>query len=191
MTARATTPARDRLIAAAADLFYQKGVNTGVDALCKAAHVSKRSMYQIFDSKDAVLAASLEQRATAYTQRFLPPSDDNRSPHDKILHVFQQLEAASTSPHYRGCPFLNAEIELKDPHHPASQIARHVKAALTDFFTAEAQRAPTTTDPVFLARQLTLVFDGASARAGIHADTLDRLATTTAQAILHTAGIRP
>ncbi|MFD6751779.1 TetR/AcrR family transcriptional regulator, partial [Streptomyces anthocyanicus] len=61
---------RDRLLDAAAGLFYREGVGIGVEALCREAGVSKRSMYQLFGSKDEVLAASLERSAPAH-QAFL------------------------------------------------------------------------------------------------------------------------
>lgn len=35
---------KDRLLDAAAELFYRDGVSIGVEALCRAAGVSKRSM---------------------------------------------------------------------------------------------------------------------------------------------------
>jgi AcrR family transcriptional regulator len=54
--------------------------------------VSKRSLYQLFESKDELLAASLEERASAYVARALPTADDGRSPRERILHVFDQLE---------------------------------------------------------------------------------------------------
>jgi AcrR family transcriptional regulator len=71
---------RERLLEAAATLTYQDGVNIGVDALCKAAGVSKRSMYQLFHSKDDLLAASLEERTAPFVATLLPPADDGRSP---------------------------------------------------------------------------------------------------------------
>ncbi|MEU1268667.1 TetR/AcrR family transcriptional regulator, partial [Streptomyces sp. NPDC005799] len=48
MTTEAKSSSRERLLEAAATLTYRDGVNIGVDALCKAAGVSKRSMYQLF-----------------------------------------------------------------------------------------------------------------------------------------------
>jgi hypothetical protein len=79
-------------------------------------------------------------------------------------------------------------VELKDPEHPASVVARGNKQRLTDFFRAEAERGGAA-DPALLARQLTLIFDGASARAGIKAEVLDSLAVTTALAVLDAAGM--
>jgi AcrR family transcriptional regulator len=188
MTTTATTSTRERLLDAAAELFYREGVGIGVEALCREAGVSKRSMYQLFDSKDAVLAASLQRRAPEYQTLLIPPKDDPRPPRARILHVFERLEEASTTPEFRGCPFLAVEVELKNPEHPASRVARKVKQALTDFFRAEAERGDAA-DPGLLARQLTLVFDGASARAGVGAETLDGLAVTTAGALLDVAGL--
>ncbi|MBE1594404.1 AcrR family transcriptional regulator [Streptomyces stelliscabiei] len=48
MTTEVKPGSRERLLEAAATLTYQEGVSIGVDALCKAAGVSKRSMYRLF-----------------------------------------------------------------------------------------------------------------------------------------------
>ncbi|MFJ3670217.1 TetR/AcrR family transcriptional regulator [Streptomyces sp. NPDC090106] len=182
------TTTRDRLLDAAAELFYRDGVSIGVETLCRTAGVSKRTMYQLFASKDEVLAASLERRAPEYERRLSAGPDDSLTPRARILHVFERLEAASTEPGYQGCPYLAVLVELKDPDHPASKVARATKDRLTEGFRALAEQGGAR-DPLFLARQLTLVFDGASARAGARVETLDGLATATAAALLDTAGV--
>lgn len=48
----------------------------GVEAPCRAAGVSKRSMYQLFTSKDEVLAASLERAAPTYWETVSVASTD-------------------------------------------------------------------------------------------------------------------
>ncbi|MEV0385055.1 TetR/AcrR family transcriptional regulator [Nonomuraea sp. NPDC050643] len=182
---------RDRLLDAAAELFYREGVGVGVEALCRTAGVSKRSMYQLFDSKDEVLAASLERSALAYQAFLWPPSDDgDLSPRARILRVFEWLEESAAAPDYRGCPFVAAAVEVKSPEHPASLVARRSKDALTAYFEQEAERGGAK-DPALLARQLTVVFDGSSARAVVQAQGLDGLAVTTAGALLDSAGVRP
>ncbi|MFJ2260946.1 TetR/AcrR family transcriptional regulator [Streptomyces sp. NPDC087844] len=182
------TSTRDRLLDAATELFYRDGVSLGVEALCRAAGVSKRSMYQLFASKDEVLAASLERRAPEYGRMLHLGPEDPRPPRERILYVFEQLERVSARDDYRGCPYLSALVELKDPEHPASVVALRVKGALTAAFRADAERGGAR-DPELLARQLTLVFDGASARAGARAETLTGLTTTTAAALLDAAGM--
>jgi AcrR family transcriptional regulator len=189
MTIEVKPSPRERLLEAAATLTYRDGVGIGVEALCKAAGVSKRSMYQLFESKDELLAASLEERASAYVATLLPAADDGRSPRERILHVFEQVELQASGPGFQGCRYLAVQIELKDPSHPASRVAHRVKANLTAFFRAEAERGGTS-DPDLLARQLSLVFDGASARAGIGADKLPGLVIPTVATLLDAAGMR-
>ncbi|WP_153346508.1 TetR/AcrR family transcriptional regulator [Nocardia aurantia] len=180
---------RERLLAAAARLFHEQGVHIGVDTLCRAAGVSKRSMYKLFNSKDELVAASLEGVAPDYRAALLPPDDDNRSPRERILHVFEQLEHLEPIQQFRGCPYVAAAVQLKSPEHPASVVARRHKDGLTAFFRYEAERAGAH-DPDLLARRLTLVFDGASARSVVQAHPLDGLSIETATILLDAAGVR-
>jgi hypothetical protein len=68
-------------------------------------------------------------------------------------------------------------------------VAHRIKANLTAFFRSEAEQGGAS-DPDLLARQLILVFDGASARAGIQADNLTGLIAPTVTTLLDTAGVR-
>ncbi|MFE7931063.1 TetR/AcrR family transcriptional regulator [Streptomyces sp. NPDC057456] len=189
MTTDAKSSPRERLLEAAATLTYRDGVGIGVDALCKAAGVSKRSMYQLFESKGELLAASLEERASAFVATLLPAADDGRPPRERIMHVFDQLASQAGAPDFQGCRYLAVQIELKDQSHPASRVAHRVKANLTAFFRAEAEQGDAS-DPDLLARQLILVFDGASARTGIKADTPTGLIAPTVTVLLDAAGMR-
>ncbi|MFG3659052.1 TetR/AcrR family transcriptional regulator [Streptomyces sp. NPDC047706] len=181
---------RDRLLDAAAQLFYRDGVSIGVEALCRAAGVSKRSMYQLFESKDEMLAASLERQLPRYEAQLAPGPEDAGSPRERILHVFERLEKVSVAADYHGCRYLAALVELKDPEHPASVVARAGKERLKSIFRTQAERGGAR-DPELLARQLLLVFDGASARAGARVEVLDDgLATATAVALLDAAGVK-
>ena len=180
---------RERLLETAAELAYQSGVGIGVEALCKAAGVSKRSMYQLFDSKDELLAASLEHRAARIHASQIPPADAELSPRERILYVFERLEEYALESWYRGCPYLAVQVELKDAEHPASLVANRIKRELKGYFQQQAELGGAV-DPEFLGRQLVLIFDGASARAGIGADDLRGLATRTVAALLDAAGVR-
>ncbi|MDE3130791.1 MAG: helix-turn-helix transcriptional regulator, partial [Acidobacteriota bacterium] len=51
---------RGRILAAAGELFARQGFNaTGVNDLYRAARVSKRTLYQHFESKDDLIIAYL------------------------------------------------------------------------------------------------------------------------------------
>jgi hypothetical protein len=99
------------------------------------------------------------------------------------------VESQAGAPEFRGCRYLAVQIELKDQSHPASRVAHRVKANLTEFFRSEAEKGGAS-DPDLLARQLSLVFDGASARAGIGADKLTGLIAPTVTTLLDAAGMR-
>ncbi|MER7938054.1 MULTISPECIES: TetR/AcrR family transcriptional regulator [unclassified Streptomyces] len=182
---------RDRLLEAAAELFYRDGVSVGVEALCRSAGVSKRSMYQLFDSKDEMLAASLERRRPWYEAQLTPTDGAGApaTPRERVLYVFERLAKGSANPGYQGCPYLAVLVELKDPEHPASMVARAVKDRLVGFFREQAEQGGAAA-PAVLARQLMLVFDGAGARAGARIEHLDDgLAAGTAAALMDAGGM--
>jgi AcrR family transcriptional regulator len=160
MTTTTRPKPRERLLAAAEELFYTEGVHIGVDRLCDVAQVSKRSMYQHFGSKDDVLVEMLEQRS-AHLMAGLDSVPD-APPRDRILAVFDVLHSLAQSPDFYGCPFVSVATELKDREHPASVAARRYKIGLTEFFE-ELARLAGASDPEALALQLTMVFDGAGA----------------------------
>ncbi|TWD80153.1 TetR family transcriptional regulator [Kribbella amoyensis] len=180
---------RERLLDAAADLFHRDGVSIGVDALCKAAGVSKKSMYQLFRSKDEVIAESLASRGPYYQAMLLPSPDDERPARARILAVFERQDELAAGGNYLGCPFVSTAVELKNPEHPGSVVARHFKQQLTDFFRSELAAAGAE-DPDGLAIQLTLAFDGASARAVVRAQALNGVGIRLAATMLDAAGIR-
>ncbi|MFE9443969.1 TetR/AcrR family transcriptional regulator [Streptomyces sp. NPDC006602] len=191
MTTKVKQSPRERLLEAAATLTYRDGVgiDISVQALCKAAGVSKRSMYQLFESKDELLAASLKERAAAFVARALPPADDGRSPRERISYVFERVESQAGAPDFQGCRYLAVQIELKDQTHPASRTAHQIKANLTAFFRSEAERGGAS-NPDLLARQLILVIDGASARARIGADHLTGIIAPTVTTLLDAADMQ-
>jgi AcrR family transcriptional regulator len=186
MTTLATP--RERLLDAAGELFYRDGVNIGVDALCKAAGVSKKSMYQLFRSKDELIAESLASHGPAYQTALVPDAGEG-TPRERILTVFERQDQLAGRGDYLGCPFVNTATELKDPEHPGSVVARHFKQRLTDFFQVELTAAGAE-DPQTLAVQLTMVFDGASARAVVRSQPLAGAGITMAAALLDAASVK-
>lgn len=187
MTTQATP--RERLLDAAGELFYRDGVNIGVDALCKAAGVSKKSMYQLFRSKDELIAESLASVGPAYQQALEPGVGDGATPRERILAVFVKQDRLAAGGEFFGCPFVSTAFELKNPEHPGSVVARHFKQRLTDFFLGELIVAGAD-DPDTVAIQLTMAFDGASARTVVRAQALNGAGIRMAEALLDAAGVR-
>jgi AcrR family transcriptional regulator len=157
---------RERVLAAAARLFIGEGVNAvGVDRIAQEAAVSKRSIYQHFDGKDAIVAEMLREYGPRVVAGYFTESDD-LTPRERVLHVYDALHAAAEASDFFGCPFVNVATELRDREHPAARVAQHFKGELTAFFERQAIAAGAS-EPHLLAVQLTLLFDGASASAAL------------------------
>src|SRR3954452_19438919 len=122
---RSSETTRERVLRAAGEVVYREGtVAVGVDNICQQAQVSKRSMYQLFATKDELVAASLEQFGERIAEQYIPREESGSSPRERILEVFRWVERASGTADYAGCPFVNAATELKDADHPGVVVAR-------------------------------------------------------------------
>ena len=181
---------RQRLLDAAADLFYRQGIGAvGVDLVSKAAGVSKRTLYQQFGSKDQLIAESLDAHGMSVLGQCLSPGGDDISPRQQILAVFDALGRWMASDEFRGCPFVNTATELADPGHPARRVARDYKLRLRGYFARQAERGHAA-DPERLADQLVVVFDGAIVQAVMGTGHGADAAQTAVAALLDAQGVR-
>jgi AcrR family transcriptional regulator len=179
-----TPSPRQRLLDAAADLFYRQGIAAvGVDLVSKAAGVSKRTLYQQFGSKDQLIAESLDAQGPAILGWYMRAAGDDAPPREQILAVFDGLGGWTASAAFRGCPFVNTAAELADPGHPARRVARDYKLRLRDYFARQAERG-NAEDPQCLADQLIVVFDGAIVQAVMGTGLHPGAARTAVQALL-------
>jgi AcrR family transcriptional regulator len=185
-----TAPApRQRLLDAAADLFYRQGIGAvGVDLVSKTAGVSKRTLYQQFGSKDRLIAESLDAHGDAILGMYIPAEDPGASARQQILDVFDALSRWTAAETFRGCPFVNTATELADPGHPARLIARDYKLRLRDYFARQAERGQAV-DPQRLADELTVVFDGGIVQAVMGTVRHPDAARTAVQALLDAHGV--
>src|SRR5436305_13092506 len=105
--------ARQRILNTAIDLFYREGINaTGVERLAREASVSKRTLYQHFPSKTAVVEEYLRTIQQAVGDPIEPgPDAENRTPRARILSLFS---TPSPEGQMRGCPFHNAAVEAAE-----------------------------------------------------------------------------
>jgi AcrR family transcriptional regulator len=160
----AEKPARERVFAVAADLFYRKGIRAvGVEEIVNEAGVAKISLYRNFKSKDDLIVAYLEERNGAFwrqwDERFAPVANDPRALLDAIMDY---LARRTTQAGYRGCPFINYAVEFPEAAHPGHRVVDANKREWRRRFTAiaEALEAP---KPKLLADSLLLLVEGAYA----------------------------
>lgn len=169
-TTKTEGSARDRLLAAANELFYREGVHTvGIERVLEKAGVAKASLYSTFGSKDALVRAYLEARAQRRQKRIeerIAKYDDAR---DKILAIFDLLVEITSEPDYRGCAFVNASAEEPDGASPVRKVTDSTRTWLLGLFV-ELAKEVTSRDADVLARQLGVLYDGAVVGASMERD---------------------
>jgi AcrR family transcriptional regulator len=161
--------ARERLLAAANELFYNEGVHTvGIDRIIEQAGVAKASLYNTFGSKDELVRAYLQARHDSVTEAIMAAVQRYHTPRERLLAVFEGQGELAAQPGYRGCAFAAASAESR-PGDPAEQATetyrRWVRAVLTEL--AAQAGAP---EPEDLARQLHLLYDGSGQSARLDHD---------------------
>src|ERR1700730_3754572 len=130
--------ARQRILDTAAELFYRDGINaTGVERLAAESSVSKRTLYQHFPSKTAVVEEYLRSIEDSVANNPLEGAD--QAPRERLLAVFQ----APTAPggRLRGCPFHNAAVEAAGAMPGVQEIVRGSKRSFIHGLAELAKQA--------------------------------------------------
>ena len=180
--------ARERLLAAANELFYNEGVHTvGIDRVIEQAGVAKASLYNTFGSKDELVRAYLEARHASVAQRITRRWNATTPRASGCWPCSKAQGELFAQPGYRGCAFARASAES----HPgdlveqaAEAYRRWVRALLTDL--AAQAGVP---EPEALARQLHLLYDGSGQSARMDHDPAAAAAARAAAAALLDAAL--
>ena len=156
--------ARQRILDAAAELFYRDGINaTGVERLAAESSVSKRTLYQHFPSKTAVVEEYLRSIEQRVADSVLPGVDaSSQTPRERMLAVFE-APTAHGGP-LRGCPFHNAAVEAAGAMPGVQDIVRASKRSFINGLTELAKQAGAA-DPQGLGNELSVLYEGAAALA--------------------------
>src|SRR5947207_4532146 len=173
---------KQRILETADRLFYLQGIRAvGVDTIAAEIGISKRTLYNHFPSKDALIAAYL-------ARRFVAPRPSDKSPVEQILGTFDSLERRFSAREFRGCPFVNAVAELGEDR-SVRKIAIAFKESRRLWFRDLLVQLDTA-DAEGLATQLTLLVDGSIAQDLVRNDpAMARAAKEAARVLLKNAGI--
>jgi AcrR family transcriptional regulator len=159
--------ARERILRAAVELFARDGIHaTGIAKLTDVAHVSTRTLYQHFPSKEALVSAYLqriesEPEGPVHAETVLERSD--LSPRERLLELFAERPADSPPAKVlRGCPLHNAAVEAAGTMPEAAALVERHKREFTARLIKTAAEAGVHA-PETLGRQLAVLFEGARA----------------------------
>ena len=178
---------KERILDTADRLFYLKGIRAiGVDTIAAEIGISKRTLYNHFPSKDALISAYLERR---FMQHSPPDKRSEKSPVEQILGTFDSLERRFSAKDFRGCPFVNAVAELGADAQPVRKIAIAFKESRRLWFR-DLLRQLGVGSAEALATQLVLLVDGSIAQDLVRDDpTMARAAKEAAKVLLASAGV--
>src|SRR3954447_47446 len=174
---------KERILETADKLFYLQGIRAiGVDTIAAEIGISKRTLYNHFPSKDALISAYL-------ARRFVQPPPSGKPPLDQILGTFDRLERGFAAKGFRGCPLVNAVAELGVEDQPVRKIAIAFKESRRLWFRDLLVQLGAA-DAEALATQLALLVDGAIAQDLVRNDpSMARAAKEAARVLLANAGI--
>src|SRR5215218_8867318 len=124
MTRTPSEPPRQRILAAADDLFRRHGIRgVGVEAIAEAADTNKMTLYRHFASKDELVAewirGVIAQKDAAWDEIMARHPND---PNAQLVDWSRRTAEALAQMEERGSAILNALAELPEPDHPARRV---------------------------------------------------------------------
>ena len=160
---------RDRLLAAASELFYAEGVHSvGIDRVIARAGVAKASLYSTFGSKEGLVSAYLDESHRRQLGRRRAAAEAAADPRSAILAIFDSLAEDLQRPDYNGCAFAGARAEA-----PAGgqidEAARSYRADIRALLCELCAEAGATA-PDRLAYQLQMLYSGGAEAAKLDHD---------------------
>jgi AcrR family transcriptional regulator len=191
----AQTPPRERILAAARELFYRNGIRAvGVEAIAEAAGTNKMTLYRHFPSKDELIAQCLKKWASVMDACWVGLERD--FPGDPLAQLRGWLRIMAdrlAGAEERGCALSNAAIELPEKDHPARRVIEAYKTAHRDRL-AELAREAGLRDPEMLADELHMMLEGARVTAqSVGTGGLDKRLVRMGEALIaaHASGAWP
>lgn len=164
------TPGARRVLDAASTLFYERGIHAvGVDTISEAAGVSKKTLYDRFGSKDALVVSYLQHRDARWRAHVASTLEGIPDPGvDRVLGVFDAAITWSAANNQKGCSAINARAEVSADDGAQSvfpEVTRQ-KAWLLDLL-AELCHDAGVSAPDEMAQALMLLYEGAIVTVGM------------------------
>ena len=164
--------ARERLLKAAANLFYNEGIAaTGIDSIIKKAEVAKMSLYNNFSSKEDLVQSYINERHSEWLDLYRNRMKRANMPMERVLAVFDAYldhAAFEYERGFRGCGILNATAELPAQSQGREAVRRHkdeveaiLQKHLLEFPSMTQEKSKS------VAEHLSFLLEGAMARAGL------------------------
>lgn len=167
MTGESST-ARQKILETASKLFYEKGIPyVGINEVISESGVAKKTLYRWFSSKDILIEEVTKFRAQQWIGWFEKAvTERGNTPKERLLATFDVMREWYASPGFRGCPFINAVLEIADASHKAHHVSIDLRESIRKIVMRLAAEAGVENPDAF-SRQYLLLIGGASLMATI------------------------
>jgi AcrR family transcriptional regulator len=180
---------RERIVASAVELFNARGIQAvGMDQVREASGVPLKRIYAEFTSKERLVVAVLAAQHGLWERGIARAAEGREDPRDRLLAIYDFLEAWFGDGSFRGCGFINAFGELGTVSPVVADSAREHKRSFQRYVAGLVEEAGA--DPE-LAPQLALLAEGAQTTAAISGTTEPARHARSAAATLIDAALRP
>jgi AcrR family transcriptional regulator len=191
-SAHRNSEARERVLAAAYDLFSRQGIRAvGVDTIIAAAGVAKTTFYRHFPSKDDLVLAFLDRREQLWTLDWLETQVTNRSAaaDQRLLAVFEVFNEWFHREDFEGCSFINVLLETAQPGNPVRQASTAHLARIRDFLRRLAEDVGVS-EPDDFARKWHMLMKGSIVAAQEGDQVAAQRARDVGRLLLQAEGVR-
>jgi len=167
MTGESST-ARQKILETASKLFYEKGIPyVGINEVISESGIAKRTLYRWFSSKDILIEEVTKYRAQQWIAWFEEAvTERGNTPKEQLLATFDVMREWYASPGFRGCPFINAVLEIADASHKAHHVSIDLRESIRKIVMRLAAEAGVENPDAF-SKQYLLLIGGASLMATI------------------------
>ncbi|EZI56195.1 bacterial regulatory s, tetR family protein [Acinetobacter baumannii 25442_7] len=163
--------ARQKILDAAATLFYNDGITaTVINTVTAKADVAKMSLYNNFSSKGELVDAYIAARHQEWLDLYQKRLEKTKTAKEAILAVFDAYQDHAEFAYekgFRGCGLLNAAAEFPANSSGRNAVRQHkeqVEAIVAEHLNRllkDSQRVS------YIASQLSFLLEGSMARAGL------------------------
>lgn len=167
MTGESSTT-RKKILETASKLFYEKGIPyVGINEVISESGIAKRTLYRWFSSKDILIEEVTKYRAQQWIRWFEKAvTERGNTPKERLLATFDVMREWYASPGFRGCPFINAVLEIADASHKAHHVSIDLRESIRKIVMRLAAEAGVENPDAF-SKQYLLLIGGASLMATI------------------------
>ncbi len=161
-SSHAVVGARERIVAAAYELFTRRGVrDVDIDEVSARASVTSETLRELFASKDDLVIAVLRRREELWTFALIEEQSRKRgaTPLEQLLAVFDVFDEWFGTDDFDACTFINVLLEM-GADHPIGRAGIEHLGTIRDIVRTRAESADLT-DPDNFARSWHILMKGA------------------------------